>query len=123
MVMPNETETQLADEWRTLEQSWRKVASTHNLQALLSDAAPNHTWSTWKRRIVGVMLLGTACVLLTAATWTLIVVKLMPHMGLPFLDKLYNDWYYCLLVPLTLPTTAVAVGLNWFCLKLFKHNS
>ncbi|KAL8547683.1 hypothetical protein ACS0TY_007124 [Phlomoides rotata] len=32
-----------------------------------------------------------------------------------------NDWYYCFLVPLTLPILLVAVYLHWLSMKLFKH--
>ena len=29
--------------------------------------------------------------------------------------------YVAVLLPLAVPTTVVAVFLNWFCLKFFKH--
>ncbi|KAJ0084339.1 hypothetical protein Patl1_29532 [Pistacia atlantica] len=31
------------------------------------------------------------------------------------------NWYYCFLVPLTLPMIVVAVYFHWLSMKLFKH--
>ena len=39
------------------------------------------------------------------------------------LVALKNDRYYHLLIPLTIPVTIIMVTLNWFSMKLFKHNS
>ncbi|KAL3685648.1 hypothetical protein R1sor_003670 [Riccia sorocarpa] len=36
-------------------------------------------------------------------------------------NMLQSDWYYALLVPLTLPVTVVAVYFHWLSMKLFKH--
>ena len=33
------------------------------------------------------------------------------------------DRYYCLLVPLTVPLTLLALYLDWLGFKLFRHNS
>ncbi len=33
-----------------------------------------------------------------------------------------EDRYYCLLIPLSIPVTLLAVYLNWVGLKLFRHN-
>jgi len=41
----------------------------------------------------------------------------------PLLRSIQEDRYYCLLVPMTLPVTIIAVTLNWISMKLFKHNS
>lgn len=37
------------------------------------------------------------------------------------IHSVQSDWYYCLLVPLTLPILVVAVYFHWLCMKLFKH--
>lgn len=51
------------------------------------------------------------------------VAPLLPPSPRPWLAAVQGDRHYCLLVPLSVPVTLAAVGLNWFCLKLFKHNS
>ena len=38
------------------------------------------------------------------------------------LDVLSCRHFLALLLPLAVPTTVVAVFLNWFCLKFFKHS-
>ncbi|ESQ42905.1 hypothetical protein EUTSA_v10015165mg [Eutrema salsugineum] len=41
---------------------------------------------------------------------------------LPQNTALANDrYYYCVLVPLTLPVIMVAVYFHWLSMKLFKH--
>ncbi|KAG2313331.1 hypothetical protein Bca52824_024888 [Brassica carinata] len=40
----------------------------------------------------------------------------------PLNQGLKNDrYYYCFLVPLTLPVITVAVYFHWLSMKLFKH--
>lgn len=51
------------------------------------------------------------------------VAPLLPPSTRPWLAALQADRYYRLLVPVTLPVTIAFVALNWFSLKLFKHNS
>jgi hypothetical protein len=42
--------------------------------------------------------------------------------GHAVLDAIARDQYYSFLVPLILPVLLVAVYLNWFGLKLFRHS-
>jgi phosphatidylinositol glycan anchor class Y biosynthesis protein len=48
--------------------------------------------------------------------------KFLPPTGHPLIDFLANDWYYALLIPMTVPVTLVAVYLNWLAMKFFRHN-
>lgn len=48
---------------------------------------------------------------------------LLPPSERPWLAAVQQDGYYQLLVPLTVPVTIAAISLNWFAMKLFKHNS
>ena len=57
------------------------------------------------------------------ATPCLQVAPLLPPLQHPLLAAVQADRYYCLLVPLTVPVTIAAVALNWFSMKIFKHNS
>jgi hypothetical protein len=47
----------------------------------------------------------------------------LPPLTNPWLAAIQRDRYYQLLVPLTVPVTIVTIALNWFSMKLFKHNS
>jgi hypothetical protein len=51
------------------------------------------------------------------------VAPLLPPLTHPWLAAIQQDQYYRLVIPLSVPVTIVAIGLNWFSLKLFKHNS
>ena len=51
------------------------------------------------------------------------VAPLLPPLAHPWLAAVQQDRYYQLLIPLTVPVTIAAVALNWFSMKLFKHNS
>jgi hypothetical protein len=51
------------------------------------------------------------------------VAPLLPPLAHPWLAAVQADRYYQLLVPLTVPVTIAAIALNWFSMKLFKHNS
>ncbi len=42
--------------------------------------------------------------------------------GNPLVDFLSTDWYYALLLPMSVPVTLVAVYLNWLAMKFFRHN-
>ncbi|KAI9228703.1 MAG: phosphatidylinositol N-acetylglucosaminyltransferase subunit Y, partial [Piptocephalis tieghemiana] len=46
----------------------------------------------------------------------------VPDTGSEVLDWLKHDQYYCLMLPLLLPTTMFAVFWNWTGLKFFRHN-
>ena len=47
--------------------------------------------------------------------------KFLPPTGNALLDFLRDDWYYSLLLVLCIPTTLVAVYLNWLSIKFFRH--
>lgn len=51
------------------------------------------------------------------------VAPLLPPLAHPWLASVQRDRYYQLLLPLTVPVTIAAITLNWFSMKLFKHNS
>lgn len=51
------------------------------------------------------------------------VAPLLPPSQHPWLAAVQADRYYHLLLPLTVPVTIAAIALNWFSMKLFKHNS
>ncbi|KAL7115359.1 hypothetical protein ACP275_04G179300 [Erythranthe tilingii] len=50
-----------------------------------------------------------------------VISKLLPPSDNSVIQAIQNDWYYCFLVPLTLPILFVAVYFHWLSMKLFKH--
>lgn len=48
--------------------------------------------------------------------------KFLPRTGNPLVDFISKDWYYSLLLPMSVPVTLVGLYLNWLALKFFKHN-
>ncbi|KAK4427102.1 ATP synthase subunit b', chloroplastic [Sesamum alatum] len=50
-----------------------------------------------------------------------VISKLLPPSDNVVIPAIQNDWYYCFVVPLTLPILIVAVYFHWLSMKLFKH--
>ncbi|KAK3272880.1 hypothetical protein CYMTET_18846 [Cymbomonas tetramitiformis] len=77
----------------------------------------------------GLLLIAFAVVGSAAGTYALIVSsppcpKISKWIGLTgnrVLDDVRNDWYYCLLLPMSIPVCIFFVYLNWVSLKFFKH--
>ncbi|BBN11221.1 phosphatidylinositol N-acetylglucosaminyltransferase subunit Y [Marchantia polymorpha subsp. ruderalis] len=76
------------------------------------DPAPAH---------LGVMLIIAGIASVALCIYTLATAKILPPARNPSVDMMRSDWYYCLLLPLTLPVTLVAIYLHWLSMKLFKH--
>ena len=68
-----------------------------------------------------VWLVFSLASLLVLFYW-LVLSKVLPPTGNRLLDWMRDDYYYCVLVPLTLPVTVVAMYLSWFTKMLFRHN-
>ncbi|XP_019463649.1 PREDICTED: uncharacterized protein LOC109362368 [Lupinus angustifolius] len=50
-----------------------------------------------------------------------VISKLLPPSNIAVISAMQNDWYYCFLVPLTLPIVVIAVYFHWLSMKVFKH--
>ncbi|KAG8388556.1 hypothetical protein BUALT_Bualt02G0137700 [Buddleja alternifolia] len=50
-----------------------------------------------------------------------VISKILPPSDNVVIQAIQNDWYYCFLVPLTLPILVVAIYFHWLSMKLFKH--
>ncbi|KAG6525613.1 hypothetical protein ZIOFF_015575 [Zingiber officinale] len=70
--------------------------------------------SGWAFIICGTISFLTLC-------YAAIISKILPEPRNSILLSIRNDWYYCFLVPLTLPVLIVLVYLHWLSMKLFKH--
>ncbi|KAH7423996.1 hypothetical protein KP509_12G084600 [Ceratopteris richardii] len=69
----------------------------------------------------GSILISAGVFSFLAFLYAAILSKLLPPSGLPILASIENDWYYCLLIPLTSPVVIIVVYLHWLSMKLFKH--
>ncbi|KAJ7547480.1 hypothetical protein O6H91_08G087900 [Diphasiastrum complanatum] len=72
-------------------------------------------------REFGLLLVASGTLLFSFFVYAAIISKLLPYSGYAVLDAIRDDWYYCLLVPLTVPVIIVAVYCHWLSMKLFKH--
>ncbi|KAJ2779965.1 hypothetical protein H4R18_003711 [Coemansia javaensis] len=70
----------------------------------------------------GYALLALTSVLFVSSMYSLVVAKFMPYTGVPFLDAVKDDRYFCLLMPVTGLSFGFAVFWNWLGMKYFRHN-
>lgn len=114
-----------APSFATLERNWRRVASTHTLQDLLNatDLSKQQCGPSIKLLALGLLLVVAGAATLVAGVFSVVVAPLLPPSQHPWLAAVQADRYYHLLLPLTVPVTIAAIALNWFSMKLFKHNS
>ncbi|KAG6605922.1 hypothetical protein SDJN02_02669, partial [Cucurbita argyrosperma subsp. argyrosperma] len=69
----------------------------------------------------GFVFIVVSFVFLLLFLYAAIISKLLSPSDNAFLSAIQKDWYYCLLVPLTLPILYAAVYFHWLSMKLFKH--
>lgn len=108
-----------------LERNWRRVASTHTLQDLLEadNPAAKNEGPSLKLFALGMLIILTGVASLAACAFAMLVAPWLPPSPHPLVAAIQGDRYYQLLIPLTVPVTIIAISLNWFSMKLFKHNS
>eukprot|EP00242_Pyramimonas_sp_CCMP2087_P009778 CAMPEP_0198221664 /NCGR_PEP_ID=MMETSP1445-20131203/84654_1 /TAXON_ID=36898 /ORGANISM="Pyramimonas sp., Strain CCMP2087" /LENGTH=104 /DNA_ID=CAMNT_0043899887 /DNA_START=173 /DNA_END=487 /DNA_ORIENTATION=+ len=80
-----------------------------------------HDFDGTKLQLWGSVLLLLAIVGIVLGTYALVVSKISHPTEVWVLDELQKDMFYCLLVPMTIPVTLIAVYANWVSLKFFKH--
>jgi len=71
--------------------------------------------------IVGFFLLGFSALMFILVFYAIIISPLVGSTGHVLLDFIREDAYYCLLIPLLIPTTVIIVYLNWVSIKFFRH--
>jgi len=79
--------------------------------------APDDSTPLW-----GYVLVACSFLWFFGMMFCLVGSKLLPVTGNRLVDFLRTDWYYSLLVPLTVPVALVAIYLNWLGMKLFRHS-
>ena len=74
-------------------------------------------------KLVGYALILGSGVVFTLVVFLAVTSKWVPagetNEALAFVQK---DTYYCILLPLLIPTTFMAVYVNWLSMKFFRHN-
>ena len=70
----------------------------------------------------GIFLIIIAFLFFFINFYSIFISKLLPYTGNSFLDSVKEDRYYCLLLPVFIPATAIFVYFNWLSLKFFRHN-
>lgn len=98
-------------------QAWRRVASTHQLQDLESGAGA--AAPTGSGCLLGALLMCGAVLTAIFSSAALLPV-LASGAALP---SSASAVYYTQAAAAWLPATALFVFVNWFCNKLFKHNT
>ncbi|KAG2671123.1 hypothetical protein I3760_14G118900 [Carya illinoinensis] len=69
----------------------------------------------------GCLFIAIGSIFFVGFLFAAVVSKLLPPSNNALISTIQNDWYYCFLVPLTLPVLVVAVYFHWLSMKLFKH--
>uniref|UniRef100_A0A804N7U1 Phosphatidylinositol N-acetylglucosaminyltransferase subunit Y n=1 Tax=Zea mays TaxID=4577 RepID=A0A804N7U1_MAIZE len=99
-------------------QPWSSPAtSTHRRSTRLGN--PEMDFPT--DQLIGSAFIAFGLTLFVCFFYVAVVSKLLPPHQNGFLATIQNDWYYCLLVPLSLPVIIVVVYLHWLSMKMFKH--
>ena len=76
-------------------------------------------------KVLGWLLLTGSLGSLALFLYAAVVVRVLPAPSKeagPVLWAVYEDEYYHLLVPVTVPVAVIAVYLNWFSINLFKSS-
>ncbi|KAF8927693.1 hypothetical protein BGZ58_010217 [Dissophora ornata] len=89
---------------------------TRRFTTLISDQEPDTTY-LW-----GYLLFFATVIGFTVSMYALVASNYMPMTGNKTLDWIKQDSHYCMLVPVTIPVTVLAVLFNWLGMKLFRHN-
>ncbi|KAF9585720.1 hypothetical protein BGW38_001059 [Lunasporangiospora selenospora] len=89
---------------------------TRRFTTLISDEEPDTTY-LW-----GYLLFFCTMTGFTVSMYALVASNYMPMTGNKILDWIKQDSHYCMLVPVTIPVTVLAVLFNWLGMKLFRHN-
>lgn len=71
--------------------------------------------------IVGYGCIAIGVILFITTFFSLFLAPFLQPTTHKFLEFLRTDSYYCLLIPLSTPVTALIIYLNWLAIKYFKH--
>ncbi|KAL1299200.1 hypothetical protein HN51_043629 [Arachis hypogaea] len=74
-----------------------------------------------ERKVWGWLFVSIGFLYFTVYFFIAIISKVLPPSNIAVISAMQNDWYYCFLVPLTLPIIVVLVYFHWLSMKMFKH--
>ncbi|MED6112778.1 hypothetical protein PIB30_064772 [Stylosanthes scabra] len=74
-----------------------------------------------ERKVWGWLFVSIGFVCFVVYFFSAIISKVLPPSNIAVISAMQNDWYYCFLVPLTLPIIVVLVYFHWLSMKMFKH--
>ncbi len=72
-------------------------------------------------QLVGYSLITIAAALFIGVFYSILVAPFVGETSHPILDFIYNDIYYCCLIPLLIPITFIFFYTNWVSVKFFRH--
>ena len=98
-------------------------AMCHLQDLLEADQPPRESRPSILVFFLGLLLVLLGLLSLAATFFICFLAKIIPPEDGHFTFMLKRDRYYHLLVPLTVPVTIIMISVNWFSMKLFKHNS
>ncbi|CDI83099.1 hypothetical protein, conserved [Eimeria acervulina] len=71
----------------------------------------------------------TGCAMMVAAFFIVVyqiyaacISKLMPHLGIWWLDSVKDDWHFFIFLPVAIGTSSVFVYWNWFAITVFRNS-
>ncbi|KAM3741157.1 hypothetical protein ACB098_08G154300 [Castanea mollissima] len=86
-----------------------------------SPSSASSSSSSSSSQLWGCFFVTIGSVFFVGFLFAAVISKLLPPSRNALISSIQNDWYYCFLVPLTLPVLVVAVYFHWISMKLFKH--
>ncbi|URE04576.1 ribosomal large subunit pseudouridine synthase [Musa troglodytarum] len=109
--------------WIDGEDRWQSTTAAGSFSASTTVATRTMLRPTFARSN---LCCGWICIIFGVISFVVfcyaaIISKLLSESRNPILLSIQNDWYYCFLVPLTLPVMIILVYLHWLSMKLFKH--
>jgi len=81
-----------------------------------------NSYNDYRAEMLGYMLLITIFLFFTWFALTFMLRMCDIRTNLALFDLASQDFYYCMLLPLLLPITTLAVYGNWVAMKFFRHS-
>ena len=72
-------------------------------------------------QLIGYSLITIAAAMFIGVFYSVLVAPFVGETSHPVLDFIYNDSYYCCLIPLLIPCTFMFFYTNWVSVKFFRH--
>ncbi|XP_040987410.1 uncharacterized protein LOC121235195 [Juglans microcarpa x Juglans regia] len=97
------------------------LANTMSSSSAAASSTSSQLTSSKDEFFWGYLFVAIGFVFFVNFLFAAVVSKLLSSSNNALISAIQNDWFYCFLVPLTLPVLVVAVYFHWLSMKLFKH--